>query len=100
MKYYVILVWSDIEPETYGPFATDEERDAKALELRAEDDEESGIYPATVDDSGLLDVGTYSGAFFDEVDNACEFCGATEGEVHPSSCATFIERQVDEEVRA
>jgi len=90
-QFYVQFVWSDVEPQMYGPFNTEEERDAKALELRADDTEESGIY--WVDNvDGKLETGAYSGAFFDAVDN-CDYCGAPPGEVHPSSCADLIEQE-------
>lgn len=68
-KYYVIFIWCDVEPTTHGPYDSPEQRDVKALELRREDSDESGIYPAKTDEAGVLHVGTYSGAFFDEVDN-------------------------------
>ena len=96
-QFYVQFVWSDVEPQMYGPFSTYEERDAKALELRTDDTEESGIY--WVDSvEGKLTTGGFTNDFFDAVDN-CDYCGAGPGEVHPSSCATLIERLADEEAR-
>lgn len=66
-QFYVQFVWEDVEPTLYGPFTTEEERDAKALALRNEDggDLKSGIY--WIDRAGeKLTTGAYSGGFFDE----------------------------------
>ena len=91
-EYYVLFVWGDVEPALHGPFETAEARDAKALELRREDSDESGIYTLEVDDCYAPSVGTYSGAFFDTVDD-CAHCGAPAGEIHPPSCADSIEAE-------
>ena len=66
-KYYLIFVWGDVEPQVYGAFETEIERDAKALELRRENGEEHGYYPASVE-YGELFVGVYTGAYFDDVE--------------------------------
>ena len=67
-RYFVLFIWQDVEPTVYGPYDDPRQRDVKALQLRADDpdDPPSGIYPADLDEAGRLDVGTYSGGFFDE----------------------------------
>jgi len=63
-KYYVVLVEGDVEPEQFGPFDTERERDIKARELRNENDED-GIY--WLDMKGKEpEIGSYSGMFFEE----------------------------------
>ena len=66
MKYYLIMVWGDVEPGTYGPYPTEEKREEAAKELRREHGDKHGIYAADVEDNGELTVYTFSGAFFGE----------------------------------
>ena len=64
------MVWEDVQPELFGPFKSKKKRDRKAVEFRKEHGQESGYYKLTVE--GLiysLDVDTFSGNIFDEVDN-------------------------------
>lgn len=54
MKYYVLKVWQDVEPELSEPFDTEEERDNEALRMKKEDgDDESGFYRLDIDDNGM-----------------------------------------------
>ena len=69
-RHYLLFVHGDIEPETLGPFSTEDERDQKALSLRKEHGPDHGIFPAVVYEGGALIVGTYSNAFFEEAANA------------------------------
>jgi hypothetical protein len=79
MNYYVLHVWGDVEPVLHGPYKTAEERDDHALIIRADDDSEGGIYALQVGVQGhtgaesksifplaVVEVGTYSGGFFDD----------------------------------
>ena len=65
-KHYLLVLWGDIEPELRGPFPTEEERDAAALELRAAWGRDHGLYPMSVDKEGRPVVGAYCGGFFDD----------------------------------
>lgn len=65
MKYYVLEIIEDVEPELHGPFESEEEQCEVAKTLRKKDPcMENGIFPAEITDSGTLSVGVYSGAFF------------------------------------
>lgn len=64
VKHYVLVVWGDIEPQLIGPFGTPGERDEWAKNFRANEGEGHGVFP--IDSAGAVDVGSYSGAFFDE----------------------------------
>ncbi len=66
MKYYLIRVVGDVEPEVHGPYKSTAERERKAIEMRRKHGDRDGIYPASVYKDGTLCVGAYSGAFFDE----------------------------------
>lgn len=67
-KFYVLFIWGDVEPQLHGPYDTPDARDDMAIILKAGDGDESGIYPAEIDEAGGLHVGTYSGAFFEGCD--------------------------------
>lgn len=64
-KYYVIIVYGDIEPDLHGPFNTSEEQDIRAKELR-KDNPEDGIYWLSIGEDGEPEIGAYSGGFFEE----------------------------------
>lgn len=66
-KHYAIVMYGDVEPNTYGPYKTTEERDKKALSHRELHGDEDGIYWARVTEKGELEIGAYSGAFFNEM---------------------------------
>jgi hypothetical protein len=53
---YLIQVWGGVEPELYGPFASDEERDEQAKELFGE---EHAVFKMSLED-GVPSVETYS----------------------------------------
>lgn len=68
--YYVIKVWGDVEPELSVPSNTVDERDSLAKQMKKFDREEegedySGFYWLDIID-GKPEIGSYSGAFFDE----------------------------------
>ena len=68
--YYVVFVDGDVEPYLHGPFRNEEERDQAARKLRAQDREDlkSGIYRLDCTPTPKIDA--YSGAFFEDQDNA------------------------------
>ncbi len=65
-KHYVVFVFGDVEPNSYGPYVNTEKRDQKARRLRKTHGDEHGIYWARVNSKGELEIGAYSGAFFNE----------------------------------
>jgi hypothetical protein len=66
MKYYVLIMWGDIEPQLTEAFTTEETRDQHARDLRKEHGNDHGIFPLDVDENGKPEVGAYSGGFFME----------------------------------
>lgn len=60
------LMFGDIEPELFGPFTNEDERDRRALELREQDSREEAIFRLNIDSQGKPSVLTYSGAFFEK----------------------------------
>ncbi len=70
-EYYVLQIIGDVEPVIHGPFDCEADRDSVALSLRAQDDGDlkDGLYPMEIDDCYAPHVDTYSGAFFDQVDD-------------------------------
>lgn len=68
MKYYLVFIWQDVEPELFGPFLTEKERDDKALEKRKEEGDKHGYYMLTVADTGMVEMDTYNGGFFEDAD--------------------------------
>lgn len=64
IKYYLLFIYSDVEPTVYGPFPNPDARDKKALELRKQEGEDHGYFPVNVGNNGKLSVNSYSGSFF------------------------------------
>lgn len=74
--YYVIKVYGDVEPELSVPSPTEDERDSVAKQMKALDEKEegenySGFYWLNII-NGKPEIGSYSGAFFDDVDEVNE----------------------------
>lgn len=65
MRYYVLLIWEDVEPDLYGPY-TKAIRDRTARELKKEHGNRSGIFALDSSASGKLTVSSYVRAFFEE----------------------------------
>lgn len=66
MKHYVLFIESDIEPNLHGPFKTEEDRDAKARQLRKEEGDFHGIYFLDTEaDVSQIEIGTYVSNFFE-----------------------------------
>jgi len=64
MKFYLLFIWNDIEPDLLGPFETIEERNEKAKELYEENGNECGYFP--IESDSKIFVSSYSCAFFKE----------------------------------
>jgi len=72
MKYYLLQIVDDIEPQVHGPYPTIERRDQVARELKALSGDRDGLFPMTISIAGFPDditpeveIGSYSNAFFD-----------------------------------
>jgi rubrerythrin len=76
-RYYVLVVYGDVEPGLSRPFSTKEARDKKAKELKNEHGDENGIYWLDQTAKGLK-TGAYSGGFFKDItakiDNDAMYC--------------------------
>lgn len=72
MKYFLITVWGDVEPQKSGPYADEAARDQAAKDLRNDDPNmENGIYMLTIDEQdsnwdSAVTVDSYSGIFFED----------------------------------
>ncbi len=62
MKYYVLFVWNDIEPELIGPFDTEEERNRAALEKREAEGDSHGYF--MLNSPARVEISPYGGGFF------------------------------------
>jgi len=60
-QHYLLHIWGDVEPQLHGPFATPNERDAQARDVRhADPDLRDGVY--WLDLGARLEVGPYPAA--------------------------------------
>jgi len=66
MKYYLIFIYDDIDPEIKGPFPSEPLRDEAAMDLRDEFGKHHGYYPLDISGPGKPKISTYSGGFFME----------------------------------
>ncbi len=62
-KYYLIEVEGAVEPSARGPFATEDEQDEAAKQIRATQEEDDCLFWADVDERGVLTVGSYMAGF-------------------------------------
>ena len=67
---YLLLVWSDVEPDLAGPFADETERGAYARHFREKHWAEHGIFALDIPDTGRPEVEGYSGGFFEDKEKA------------------------------
>jgi hypothetical protein len=65
-RFYVLQVWGDVEPKLIGPFDTQAERDAKALEIRYKEGNEDGLYKVWWKGHTHLQIHPFSGKELDE----------------------------------
>lgn len=63
MKFYLVRIIGDTEPEILGPYASEDRRDEAAVEAHTPND---GIYRLDVDRYGNPGMHSYSSTFFDE----------------------------------
>lgn len=73
MKYYLVVVSGDVDPDVVaGPFYDEDGLDKAALKKREEiGPEDDGIYWLCLDDDGggLPVMGSWSGGFFEQSNN-------------------------------
>lgn len=61
MKYYFLFVYGCVEPEIYGPYDTEEERDKAAKDFWQENgDMEHGIFRIAIENPNNLNVGSFT----------------------------------------
>ncbi len=63
-RYYFIEVEGAVEPVARGPFATEDQRDEAAKQIRDTQDEDDCLFWADVNEEGSLTVGSYMAGFF------------------------------------
>jgi hypothetical protein len=62
MKYYLLKMLGDVEPELEGPFATDDEVLEVAKRHRVDDPgREDGLFQVAIDDLGDLAIVPFAG---------------------------------------
>ena len=95
-RYYVVKVWGDVEPEISVVSPTEDMRDSLAKQLKALDTEEegenySGFYWLNII-HGIPEIGSYSGAFF-ENENEADKVEEQRGEYSPQT-SMFTQTQM------
>ncbi|MHB8698661.1 MAG: hypothetical protein ACYC9J_11650 [Sulfuricaulis sp.] len=66
--YYLVFVWSDVEPSLEGPFTTPDERVSRAREFRRENGDEHGIYWLDISESREHTIGAFAGIVLSDDD--------------------------------
>jgi len=79
-NYYIVDVHGGIEPDLSGPYATAADRDTAARQVHREQSDDDATFwldIALIDGKPpIVDIGSYSGAFFhDERDGDAEITG-------------------------
>ncbi len=70
--YYLLFIWRGVEPKLLGPFETIKLRDKKAKELRDDHGTLSVYYPVEISQGAKVEIGVFSGDFFEEQGNITE----------------------------
>lgn len=65
MKYYLLIIYGDVEPALRGPYKFAEGRDRAAKRHRAINGEEDGLYKMNVHRDGRPEAIPYTGGFLD-----------------------------------
>jgi hypothetical protein len=61
MKAYLLILWGDCEPEMRGPFATPDQRDTIAREVRREYGAGHGLFRIDVGLDGTYEASVFRG---------------------------------------
>ena len=64
MRFYLVIVYGDIEPVIKGPYKTKAARDCAAFRHRQKTSDD-GVYKLNVTSEGAPQIGAYSGGFMD-----------------------------------
>jgi hypothetical protein len=62
MKAYLLILWGDCEPDMRGPFATADQRDTIAREVRREYGTGHGLFRIDVGVDGTYEASVFRGA--------------------------------------
>jgi hypothetical protein len=65
MRYYLLVIYGDIEPSLKGPYRTEQMRDCAAVKQKKKSRNEDGIFALNVTTDGRASVSAYSGGFMD-----------------------------------
>lgn len=64
MQFYLLHIWSDVDPSVLGPYRTEADRDKQALKLRRDDPEgRHGIFMLDLTGRGRPRVHAYRAGF-------------------------------------
>lgn len=68
MTKWLIHVWGDVEPQLYGPFETDNDRDEVVREINEDEGKDAGcMIELEIDATGVPSVEPYSGGEMMEI---------------------------------
>jgi hypothetical protein len=79
MKAYLLILWGDCEPEMRGPFATPDQRDTVAREVRREYGTGHGLFRIDVRIDGAYEASVFRGAELEDVPRRLGSCRARSG---------------------
>lgn len=65
MKYYLLIIWGDVEIEKLGPYKSEggRTRVARSLILKEKIGDQDGIHWLDIDENGDAEVGDYTSSF-------------------------------------
>lgn len=63
---FLLIIWGDVSIEKRGPYTCEPARDKAARSFRWTEGDEHGIHWLDIYDNGDVEVGDYSGGFFDQ----------------------------------
>jgi hypothetical protein len=79
MKAYLLILWGDCEPEMRGPFATPDQRDTVARELRREYGTGHGLFRIDVGVDGTYEASVFRCAELENTPRSLGLCRGRHG---------------------
>jgi hypothetical protein len=79
MKAYLLILWGDCEPEMRGPFATPDQRDTVAREVRHEYGTGHGLFRIDVGVDGTHEASVFRGAEWEDASRGLRVCRVRPG---------------------
>lgn len=79
MKAFLLILWGDCEPEMRGPFATPDQRDTVAREVRREYGPGHGLFRIDVGVDGTYEASVFSSAESENVSRGLRVCRVRQG---------------------